>query len=67
MMIKNHKDGVYHNGSIGLIHEMGEDDDGNEVVVVSIDDVLIDVTKEQREVFEPLLNKKTNAIEYESK
>lgn len=66
MMIKNHKDGLYHNGSIGVIHEMSEDEDGNEVVVVIIDDVLVDVTKEQREVFEPSLNKSTNAIEYES-
>lgn len=67
MMIKNHKDGLYHNGSIGKIHEMSVDEEGNEIVVVSIDDSLVDVTKEQREVFEPLLNKQTNTIEYESK
>jgi hypothetical protein len=66
-MIKNHKDGLYHNGSIGMIKSLGEDEDGNETVEVEIDGEYMDVTKEQWEVFEPILNKSNQTIEYESK
>lgn len=67
MMIKNHKDWLYHNGSIGMIKSLGEDENGDETVEVEIDGEYIDVTKEQWEVFEPILNKSNQTIEYESK
>ena len=35
-------------------------------MVISIDDILVEVVKEQWEVFEPKLNKQSQTIEYES-
>jgi len=64
MMIKNNKDWLRYNGSIGVISDVIEDTDGGENVIVNIDGVDHAVTQEPRDVHEPRYNEEEKSIEY---
>lgn len=64
MMIKNNKDWLRYNGSIGVISDVLEDTDWVENIIVNIDGVDHAVTQEPRDVHEPWYNEEEKSIEY---
>ncbi len=64
MMLKNHKDGYWYNGSIWTIQAIKVDNDWEEYVEVMIDWLCYDVYKEPRDIHESIYNTESQAIEY---